>query len=63
VPGSRTEGRFHPRCDSSAVRGTYWLVADRCDGTFTGSRGVVDVFDFRLNRVFRVPQSRTHLAR
>ena len=65
MPGGR-KGRFRTRgrYSSATVRGTYWPVADRCDGTFTQvRRGVVDVFDFRPNRVLRVRQGRTHLSR
>ena len=36
---------------SATVRGTYWLVEDRCDGTYTRVRqGTVDVRDFRLRK-------------
>ena len=43
----RTEGRR----SSATVRGTWWLVEDRCDGTFTRVRqGTVDVRDFALQQ-------------
>jgi hypothetical protein len=39
----RTRGRY----SAATVRGTKWLVEDRCDGTLTRvARGVVDVEDF-----------------
>jgi hypothetical protein len=56
----RTRGRY----SSATVRGTYWLVADRCDATLTQvRRGTVDTFDIPLNRIFRVRQGGTHLAK
>jgi hypothetical protein len=39
----RTRGRY----SAATVRGTKWLVEDRCDGTLTRvARGVVDVVDY-----------------
>jgi hypothetical protein len=56
----RTKGRFA----SAAVRGTYWLVQDRCDGTFVRVRqGVVDVFDFAKRKHVLVRAGKTYLAR
>jgi hypothetical protein len=43
----RTSGRF----SAATVRGTKWLVEDRCDGTLTRvARGVVDVEDFTVQQ-------------
>ncbi len=40
---------------AATVRGTYWLVEDRCDGTYTRVReGTVDVRDFRLRKTIRL---------
>lgn len=56
----RTRGRY----SSATVRGTYWLVADRCDGPLTQvRRGTVDAFDFPLNQIFKVRPGHTHLAK
>ena len=59
-------GRFTTRArySSATVRGTRWLVQDRCDGTLTRvTRGTVLVRDFvrRRNRIVRAGQ--TYLAR
>ena len=51
------KGRFTTRGrDSSAtVRGTKWLIEDRCDGTFTKVlRGIVKVSDFRTHKTVNV---------
>jgi hypothetical protein len=56
----RTKGRFA----SAAVRGTYWLVQDRCDGTLVRVRqGVVDVYDIRLRKHVLVRAGKSYLAR
>lgn len=40
---------------SATVRGTRWLVEDRCDGTLTRVRsGIVDVRDTRLKKTIRL---------
>jgi 6-phosphogluconolactonase (cycloisomerase 2 family) len=40
---------------SATVRGTWWLVEDRCDGTLTRvKRGTVDVRDLRLRKTIRL---------
>jgi hypothetical protein len=40
---------------AATVRGTYWMVEDRCDGTYTRVReGTVDVRDFRLRKTIRL---------
>jgi hypothetical protein len=40
---------------SATVRGTWWLVEDRCDGTLTRvRRGTVDVRDIRLRKTIRL---------
>ncbi len=54
----RTEGRR----SSGTVRGTWWLVEDRCDGTYTRVRqGTVDVRDFRLHRTIRLRAGKRYL--
>ena len=53
----RGEGDFRTtgRRSSATVRGTWWLVEDRCDGTLTRVRqGRVDVRDFRLKKTIRL---------
>ena len=53
----RGEGSFRTggRRSSATVRGTWWLVEDRCDGTLTRVRqGRVDVRDFRLKKTIRL---------
>ena len=40
---------------SATVRGTWWLVEDRCDGTLTRvQQGFVDVRDTRLRKTIRL---------
>ena len=59
-------GRFTTRARYSAatVRGTRWLVQDRCDGTLTRvTQGVVLVQDFRLRRTRIVRAGQSYLAR
>jgi PKD repeat protein/6-phosphogluconolactonase (cycloisomerase 2 family) len=47
----RTTGRR----SSATVRGTFWLVEDRCDGTLSWvRRGRVDVRDFRLRKTIKL---------
>ncbi len=56
----RTRGRY----SAATVRGTNWLTADRCDGTFTRVvRGVIQVSDLPLRRQVTVRAGRTYLAR
>jgi hypothetical protein len=56
----RTRGRY----SSATVRGTKWLVQDRCDGTLTRVlRGVVLVNDFRARKSVRVRAGQTYLAK
>ena len=56
----RTKGRY----SSATVRGTKWLVIDRCDGTVTRVlRGVVRVLDFRKRKTVDVRAGRTYLAK
>jgi ferric-dicitrate binding protein FerR (iron transport regulator) len=46
------------------VRGTIWLVQDRCDGTLTKvTRGTVRVRDFKAKRTVTVKAGHTYLAR
>jgi hypothetical protein len=55
----RTKGRY----SAATVRGTHWLVQDRCDGTLTRVlRGVVTVQDFRKHKTISVRAGRTYLA-
>jgi len=54
-----TKGRY----SSATVRGTHWLVQDRCDGTLTRVlRGVVKVKDFRKHKTISVRAGHTYLA-
>ena len=56
----RTRGRYA----AASVRGTKWLVQDRCDGTLTTvSRGLVAVRDFRLRRTVFVRAGHGYFAR
>ena len=56
----RTRGRYA----SATVRGTNWLTADRCDGTFTRVvRGVIQVNDFPQRRQVTLRAGRSYLAR
>ena len=56
----RTTGRYA----AATVRGTIWLVQDRCEGTLTRvSRGTVQVADFQRNRTVSVTAGHTYLAR
>jgi hypothetical protein len=55
----RTNGRY----SSATVRGTNWLTADRCTGTFTQvKRGVIEVSDRRLKRLITLRAGRSYLA-
>ena len=55
-----TKGRY----SSATVRGTKWLVQDRCDGTLTRVlRGVVLVRDFRARKNVRVRAGQSYLAK
>ena len=56
----RTVGRF----SAATVRGTKWLVEDRCDGTLTRvARGTVRVDDFVSKRVVSVTAPHKYLAK
>ena len=55
-----TKGRY----SSATVRGTKWLVQDRCDGTLTRVlRGIVLVRDFRARKNVSVRAGRSYLAK
>ena len=55
----RTSGKY----SSATVRGTIWLVEDRCDGTLTKvSRGTVSVRDFKRKKTVTV-KARSQLPR
>jgi hypothetical protein len=56
----RTKGSF----SSATVRGTRWLVEDRCDGTLTRvTKGRVAVRDFVRKRTVVVRAGRQYLAK
>ena len=56
----RTKGRR----SSGTVRGTWWLVEDLCDSTYTRVRqGTVDVRDYRLKRTVRLRAGKRYLYR
>jgi hypothetical protein len=56
----RTRGRYA----SATIRGTNWLTADRCDGTFVRVRqGVIQVADLPKRTQVTVRAGRTYLAR
>jgi hypothetical protein len=60
------KGRFQTRgrYSSATVRGTKWLVLDRCDGTLTRvARGFVRVRDFRARKNVNVRAGQSYLAR
>lgn len=60
------KGRFQTRgrYSSATVRGTKWLVLDRCDGTLTRVvSGVVRVRDFRARKNVNVRAGRSYLAK
>ena len=60
------KGRFtsRGRYSSATVRGTKWLVVDRCDGTLTRVvSGIVRVRDFRLRKTINLRAGRSYLAR
>jgi hypothetical protein len=62
----RGKGRFRTRgrYAAAAIRGTWWLTADRCDGTFEQTRqGTVAVFDFRLKKTVLVKAGKSYLAK
>ena len=56
----RTDGKY----SSATVRGTIWLVEDRCEGTLTRvRRGTVAVRDFKRKKTVNVKAGHTYLAR
>jgi hypothetical protein len=63
---ANAHGRFRTRGTHSAatVRGTAWLMADRCDGTLTKvTRGTVAVRDFRRKKTILVSAGKSYLAK
>ena len=63
-PRSRSRLRTSGKFSSATVRGTIWLVQDRCEGTLTEvSRGTVQVADFQRNTTVSVKAGHTYLAR
>jgi hypothetical protein len=56
----RTNGKY----SAATVRGTIWLVQDRCDGTLTKvTRGTVSVRDFKRRKTVTVKAGHSYLAR
>ncbi|HEX5924648.1 MAG TPA: Ig-like domain-containing protein, partial [Baekduia sp.] len=56
----RTSGKY----SSATVRGTIWLVQDRCEGTLTKVvRGTVQVRDLRRKKTVTVKAGQSYLAR
>jgi hypothetical protein len=56
----QTKGRYA----SATVRGTIWLVADRCDGTFVRVRsGIVSVQNFVTKKNVNVTAGHSYLAK
>jgi hypothetical protein len=56
----RTDGKY----SAATVRGTIWLVEDRCDGTLTKvTRGTVQVRDFKRKKTVTVKAGHNYLAR
>ena len=56
----RTDGKY----SAATVRGTIWLVQDRCDGTLTKvTRGTVQVRDFKRKKTVTVKAGHSYLAR
>jgi hypothetical protein len=55
----RTRGRY----SAATVRGTFWLTADRCDGTLTRvEEGVVSVLDIPKKKTILVTAGHSYLA-
>ena len=56
----RTDGKY----SAATVRGTIWLVEDRCEGTFTKvTRGTVRVRDLKRKKTITVKAGHSYLAR
>ena len=56
----RTDGKY----SAATVRGTIWLVQDRCEGTLTKvTRGTVQVRDFKRKKTVTVKAGHSYLAR
>jgi hypothetical protein len=56
----QTRGRY----SYTTVRGTYWLTADRCDGTLTQvKQGTVDVLDLPHRKHVTVTTGKSYIAR
>jgi FG-GAP-like repeat/FG-GAP repeat len=56
----RTNGKY----SSATVRGTIWLVEDRCEGTYTKvRRGIVAVRDFKRKKTVSIKAGHSYLAR
>jgi hypothetical protein len=62
---ANAKGRYRSRGRHSAatVRGTKWVMEDRCDGTLTTvKRGKVAVRDFRLKKTVVLTAGKSYLA-
>jgi hypothetical protein len=62
---ARGKGKFRTRAKYAytTVRGTWWLTADRCDGSFVQVRqGLVDVFDIPRRKNVLVRAGKSYLA-
>jgi hypothetical protein len=56
--------RTNAKYSSATVRGTIWLVEDRCEGTLTKvTRGTVSVRDFKRKKTVTVKAGHSYLAR
>ena len=56
----RTQGRYA----SATVRGTNWLIAERCDGTFTQvKKGKVAVYDITRRQTIILTAGQSYLAK
>jgi hypothetical protein len=56
----RTDGKY----SAATVRGTIWLVEDRCEGTLTKvTRGTVQVRDLKRKKTITVKAGHSYLAR
>lgn len=56
----RTKGRY----SAAVVRGTKWLVEDRCDSTVTTvARGVVEIQDFVQKKTVRIHAGQRYVAK
>ena len=62
---AKGKGRFRTKAkySSASVRGTYWLMEDRCDGSLTQVKeGVVSVYDMVKKKTINVRAGHSYLA-